>query len=167
MRRQCARGSQPCLNLVNGWCTLTLDNDTLGAGTTPRATTVKLYSARPAPAARHTRNARNPLPEFCASLSVRTNIIVRVSNEERAENLEEDYFVAKIEKRALKLDEAGVYSAVPFQKNDWIVYVSWYNFVPSKQNRNGDRFYSRGSVKWIPCNSIIRCLTMPITLKLS
>ena len=51
-----------------------------------------------------------------------------------------------------------------FLKNDWIVYVCWYNFVPSKQNRTKDRFYSRGSVQWIPCNSIIRCLTMPIAL---
>ena len=122
MRRERACGCQPCLKLEDG-CTLTLDNTTLAAGTTPKASTVVLYSASPAPAARHTRNARNPLPGFCASLSVGKNIIVRVSNEEREQNLDEDYFVAKIEKRAVELDEAGVYSAVPFRKNDWIVYV--------------------------------------------
>ena len=87
---------------------MTLDNTTLAAGTTPKASTVVLYSARPTPAARHTRNARNPPPEFCNSLSVGNNITVRVSNEEREDNSDEDYFVAKIEKRAKKLDEAGV-----------------------------------------------------------
>ena len=65
------------------------------------------------------------------------------------------------------MDEAGVYSAVPFKKNDWIVSVRWYNFVPSKQNNAGDRFYSRGSEQWIPCNSIIESLTMQITLRWS
>lgn len=167
IRRERACGCRPSLRLVMDGCTLTKANTTLAAGTTPKARSVKLYSARPAPAARHTRNARNPLPEFCAGLTVGKNIIVRVSNEEREENLDEDYFVAKIEKRAVKLDEAGVYSAVPFRKNDWIVYVRWYNFVPSKQNAGGDRFYSKGSVQWIPCNSIIRCLTMPVALKWS
>ena len=49
------------------------------------------------------------------------NIIGRVSEEEREENLDEDYFVAKLEKSAFKLDEAGVFSAVPFQKNHFIV----------------------------------------------
>ena len=98
-------------------------------------------------------------------MSVGKNIIARVSKKEREENLDPDYFVANIERSALKLDGAGVYSAVPFQKNDWIVYVRWYNFVPSKQNGNGDRFHSKGFAQWIPCNSIIRCLTVPVTLK--
>jgi len=79
--------------------------------------------------------------------------------------LNEDYFVAKIERSALKVDDAGVYSAVPFRKNGWIVYVCWYNCVASKQNGNGDRFYTKGSTQWIPCNSVIRCLTIPIILK--
>ena len=61
--REHACGCWPCLKLEDG-CTLTLDNTTVAAGTTPKASTVVMYSARPAPAAPHTRNARNPLPEF-------------------------------------------------------------------------------------------------------
>ena len=47
--------------------------------------------------------------------------------------MNEDYFVAKIERKAAKLDEAGMYSAQPYQKNDWIVYVRWYIFPQTKQ----------------------------------
>ena len=39
-----------------------------------------------APKARHTQNARNPLSEFCEGLNVGDNLIVRVSNEEKAAN---------------------------------------------------------------------------------
>ena len=70
---------------------------TLAAGTTPKASSVKLYSAQPASEARHTRNARNPSPQFCSSLNVGNNIIVLVSNEERENSPDEDYFVARIE----------------------------------------------------------------------
>ena len=56
-------------------------------------------------------------------------------------NPDEYYFVAKIEEGSQKLDEAGVYSAVPFRTNDWIVFVCWYNFFPSKLISNGNRFY--------------------------
>ena len=48
-------------------------------------------------------------------------------------NLNEDYFVAKIERKAKTLDEAGIYSAQPYQKNDWIVYVRCYIFSQRKQ----------------------------------
>ena len=92
----------------------------------------------------HNRNARNPLHEFCDALSVGDNVIVRVSKEEEDDNPDENYFVAKIEEIALRLGEAGTYSAVPFKKNDWIVYVCWYEFVPTKNDRNGDRFYKKG-----------------------
>ena len=128
-------GSEQCLNICADYfgCTLTLDNIALAAGTTPRATTVKLYSARPTLAARHTRNARNPRPDFCTGLKIGGNVIVRASKEERNLNLNEDYFVAKIERKAAKLDEAGMYSAQPYQKNDWIVYVCWYIFPQTKQ----------------------------------
>lgn len=81
--------------------------------------------------------------------------------------MNEDYFVAKIERKAKKLDEGGMYSAQPYQKNDWIVYVRWYIFFPNKTNNSGDRFYSRGTVQWIPCNSIIRNLKEQITLRWS
>ena len=165
-RRTRACGCRPCLKLEDD-CALTLDNTTLAAGTTPRATIVKLYSARPTPSARHTRNARNPRPEFCTGLKIGENVIVRASQEERNLNLNEDYFVAKIERKAKKLDEGGMYSAQPYQKNDWIVYVRWYIFSPNKTNNSGDRFYSRGTVQWIPCNSIIRNLKEQITLRWS
>ena len=113
--------------------TLSLDNITLAAGTTPNVSTVKLYSARPAPEARHTRNARNPLPEFCSSLNIGNSIIVRSANKEEGEkNPDEDYFVVRIEEGAPKLDEAGVYSTVLFRKNDLIVFVRWYMFPPFK-----------------------------------
>ena len=102
--------------------TRTPNNTALKAGTTPRGIYVKLYSARPTPEARHTRNFRNPLPEFCNSLKVRDNIIVRVHDNERARNWNEDYFVANIEKGARKLDEGGVYSAVRYNKGDWILF---------------------------------------------
>ena len=47
--------------------------------------------------------------------------------------MNEDYFVAKIERRAKKLNEAGMYSAQPYQKNDWIVNVRWYISPQTKQ----------------------------------
>mmetsp|Transcript_37338 Transcript_37338/g.67147 ORF Transcript_37338/g.67147 Transcript_37338/m.67147 type:complete len:148 (+) Transcript_37338:840-1283(+) len=120
--------------------------------------------ARPTPELRHTRNARNPLPEFCKKLKLGDNIIVRVANEKRLLNADEEYFVAKIEEEAVQLNEAGTYSAVAFKKNDWIVSLCWYVFAPTKRNENGGRFYRRGFSQWIPCNSIIRCLTMHIKL---
>ena len=81
-RRERACGCQPCLKLLIS-CILTPANTGMSAGTTPQATTVSLAPARPAPEARQTRNARNPLPEFCEGLAVGQNIIVRVSNDEK------------------------------------------------------------------------------------
>ena len=146
---------------------MTPANVNLQTAKTARATRVVLNSCRLAPEARHTRNARNPLPEFCEGLNVGDNIIVRVSNEEKAANPDEEYFVAKIEEKAVKLEEAGVYSAVQFKKNDWIVFVRWYEFVATKQNRRGDRFYKKGFAQWIPCGSIIRTLNQTVTLRWS
>ena len=99
---------------------------------------------------RHTRNARNPLPEFWEELRIGNNVIVGVSNEEREANPDEEYFIAKIVEKARKLEEDGTYSAVLYRKNDWIVSVCWYNFAPTKQNRLGDRFYTKGLIQWIP-----------------
>ena len=93
------------------------------------------------------------------------NIIVRVANNERLDNPDEDYFVAKIEEKAIKLEEGGTYSAVYYKKNDWLVYMHWYNFVPSRKNRNNDRFYNKGDVQWIPCGSIIQSLKEAVVLK--
>jgi len=115
MRRERACGCRPCLCLHDN-CTMTPANLQLQSARTARATTVKLQSSCPAPEARHTRNARNPLPEFCEGLSIGDNIIVRVSKEEKADNPDEEYFVAKIEDKAVKLEEAGTYSAVKFKK---------------------------------------------------
>ena len=33
----------------------------------------------------------------------------------------------------MKLEEDRSYCAVPFRKNDWIVSVRWYEFVPFHQ----------------------------------
>ncbi len=66
------------------------------------------------------------------------------------------------EERAKGLGEDGTFCAVPFKKNDWIVLVQWYNFA--KKNPGGDRFYKKGEAQWIPCGSILRTLTMPVTL---
>ena len=73
--------------------------------------------------------------------------------------------MAKIEKKALKLDEGGVYSATKYNTNDWIVFVHWYVFIPLKTNEAEDRFYSKGFAQWIPCNSIIQRLEQSITMK--
>ena len=102
---------------------------------------MKLHTACPTPEARQLGSSRNPTPAFCNSLNVRKNVNVRVRNDERANSPNEDYFVAKIEKKALKLDEGGVYSATKYNKNDWIVFVRWDVFVPSKTNKTEDRVY--------------------------
>ena len=68
-------GCRPCLKLED-YCTLTLENTALAAGTTPRARPVKSYSARPTPAARHAQNARNPRPDFCTGLKIGGKVIV-------------------------------------------------------------------------------------------
>jgi hypothetical protein len=100
-------------------------------------------------------------------LTVGKDIIVRVSNDEKDDNPDEDYFVARIEEKAIKLEADGLYSAVPYKKNDWIIFVRWFNFVPSYKNRRGDRGYSKGSAQWIPCGSIIRSIKEPVTLRWS
>ena len=102
---------------------------------------------------------------YCAGLRIDKNIIFRVSNEEKDDNLDEEYFMAIIEEKAMKLEDDGVYSAVSFRKNDWIVYVCWCIFNSNKMNESGDRFYSKGFGQWIPCGSIIRTITLSVTLK--
>ena len=164
MRRERACGCQPCLQLIQG-CKLTPSLHKVA--TTPRETAVTLQSARPAPESRHTRNSRNPLPEFCEGMTIGMNVIVRVSHEEKEANTDEEYFAAKIEEKARKLEESGTYSAVSYNKNDWIVFVRWYTFEPTKRNRRGDRFYKKGFAQWIPCGSIIRSLTLDVTMRWS
>ena len=44
------------------------------------------------------------------------NIIVRVSNDEKDDNPDEEYFVAKIEEKAKQLEEGAVHSAVLYKK---------------------------------------------------
>ena len=135
------------------------------AGTTPKASPVVLLPARPTPEARHTRSSRNPTSDFCTNLKIRDNVIVRMANEERLLNHDEEYYVARIEKKALQLKEAGTYSCVAYKKNDWIVSVCWYILAPTMTNDEGDRFYRKGYSAWIPCNSIIKCIDKPVRLK--
>ena len=76
-------------------------------------------------------------------LKVGKTIIVWVSSEEKEDNQDKDYFVAKIGERAVKLEEDGTYRAVPFRKNDWIVSVHWYDFAPPKRNEKGIGFIQK------------------------
>ena len=97
---------------------MTHNTISLKAGTTPKASNVVLLPALPTPEARHTRNAKDPLPEFCKKLKVGDNVIVCVENEERWLNPDEEHFVTKIEQDALQLNEARTYSTVASKKND-------------------------------------------------
>ena len=97
-------------------------------------------------------------------ISVGENIIVRLAAEERDINPDEEWFVAKIEEKPRKLEEAGVYAAVPFEKGDWIVLVRWYVFDPSKANGDGDRFYRKGRTQYIPCGSIVQGVRSEVKL---
>ena len=87
--RERACGCRPCLKLEDG-CLLTPANTETKAGKTPRGWTVTLEPKRQTLASRHTRGARNPLPEFCQELKVGQNIIVRVSNDEKDDNPDEE-----------------------------------------------------------------------------
>ena len=98
-RRERACGCHPCLKTIPEECELVTGSG-LESGVNPQGTQVKLFSAKTSAEARHTRNARNPLPEFCKSLKVENNVIVRIADEEREINPDEDYFVARIEERA-------------------------------------------------------------------
>ena len=127
---------------------MTLSNLQLQTAKTPRATSGVLRSARPAMQERHhTQIAKNPLPNFCEGLSVGENIIVWVSNEAKEDNPGEEYFVTKIKEKAVKLEEAGTYIAIPFKKNDYIVSVQWYEFVSIVNNRKNNRFCKKGFVQ--------------------
>ena len=56
------------------------------------------------------------MPRFCRKLKVGDNVIVRVANEDRLLNPKEDYFCVKMDEKAVQLDEAGTYGAVPYIK---------------------------------------------------
>ena len=43
----------------------------------------------------------------------------------------------------MELKEDGIYSAVPFRKDDQIIFVRWYGFSLSKRKERGDRFYMK------------------------
>ena len=119
MRRERICTQLPALSETTGYvstCVTALANLQLQTAKASRATSVALQSDRPAMEQRHTQNARNPLREFCK------------------------YFVAKIQEKAIKLEEAGTYSALQFKGNDWIMFVQWYECVSTTKNRRGDRF---------------------------
>ena len=50
----------------------------------------------------------------CSLIESRDNVIVRVANEDRLLNPKEDYFCVKMDEKAVQLDEAGTYGAVPY-----------------------------------------------------
>ena len=56
-------------------------------------------------------------------LKVGRIVVLRIAEEEREMNPDEEYFVAKMEERAKKIDEDEIYSAVEFKKGDWIVKI--------------------------------------------
>ena len=154
-RRERACGCPPCFMMMPEKCQM-LPGSGLEAGIIPPGSSVRLESANLPAESRHTRNARNPLPEYCMGLKVGSNVVVRIAEEEREMNPDEEYFVAKIEERAKKIDKDEIYSAVEFKKGDWIVKIRWYIFCPSMTNRRGDRFYKKGDLQWIGCASIVR-----------
>ena len=137
---------------------MTSANKHLQSAKTAWATAVVLQSFRPALDTHHTWNVRNPLLGFCEGLSVGDNILVWVSEEEKADNPDEEYGVAKIEQKAMNLEDS--------RKNDWIVFVRWYELSSTKKRR-GNRFYKKGFVQWTPYGSIIRTLTQTVGLQWS
>ena len=93
----------------------------LKAGIIPPGSSVRLELANLPTESRHTRTARNPLPEYCVGLKVSSNVVVRMATEGQEINPAEEYFVAKIEEKANKRDKDEACSAVEFKKSDWIV----------------------------------------------
>ena len=89
----------------------------------PPGSSVRLKSANLPSESRHIRYAHNLLPEYCTGLKVGSNVVVRIAEDEREMNSDEEYFVAKIEERAKKIDKDEIYSAVEFKKGDWIVKI--------------------------------------------
>ena len=61
-------------------------------------------------------------------------------------NPDDEYFVARIKKRAKKIDKYGFYNAVKFKKGDWIVKIRWYVMCPSVTNRRDNRFHKKGDL---------------------
>ena len=82
LHRERSCGCWPCLELEPD-CSLTPVNANLTTGTTPQATSIVITPLCQTPAVRHTRNAGNPLPDFCESLKIDKTVVVRVSPEER------------------------------------------------------------------------------------
>ena len=93
-RRERACGCLPCLMMIPEECQM-LQGSGMEAGTIPPGSTVRLEPANLPAKSRHTRNARNPLPEFCTGLKVGSNVVVRIAEEEREMNPDEEYFVDK------------------------------------------------------------------------
>ena len=75
----------------------------LEAGIIPPGSSVRLESANLPAESRHTRTARNPLPEYCMGLKVSKHVVVRIAEEEQEMNPGEEYFVAKVEEKAKQM----------------------------------------------------------------
>ena len=56
-------------------------------------------------------------------MSVGENIIAWVSNEEKEDKPDVEYFVTNIKEKTIKLEEVETYSTLLFKNNDWIVSV--------------------------------------------
>ena len=66
----------------------------LEAGIISSGSSVHLELANLPTESQHTRNAHNPLPEYCTGLMVDSNAVVRIAKEEQEMNPDEEYFVA-------------------------------------------------------------------------
>ena len=95
----------------------------LEASIIPPGSSVRFESANIFAESRHTRTARNPLPEDCMGLKVGGNVVVGGAEEEREMNPDGESFVAKIEEKAKKIDKDEIYSAVEFKKGEWVVKI--------------------------------------------
>ena len=91
-------------------------------------------------------------------------MVIQQAAWERLENPDEAWFVAKLEEKPKKLEEAAVYAAVHYNNGGWIFVVSWYLFDAFKVDGSGDRFYKKGSSQWIPCGSIVKGVRSEVRL---
>ena len=134
-------------------CLLTPSSSKHSAGLTHPPTTVKIPSFVPIEKA-VTRRKRTPLGEFAQSLKKRQNVIVRIHQEERRHNQDEFYFVAQIKQKAVKTEKPAIYSTNHFNKGTWLVEIQWYQH--EKTDGRGNRIYTKGSMQYIPCESIVQ-----------
>ena len=116
-RHERSCGCPLCVMLMP-WNYLMLLGNGLEAGTILPGSLVRLEPARPSPETCHTRNVRNPLPEFYTGLKRGDNSVARIADKEKEIDPDEDYGVAVIEAKAKKIGKDGFYSTQEFKKGD-------------------------------------------------